>query len=203
MKPTIPGWVGIASVAAASALTAQAVAPPPVAIMTIAQQIEAAVLPAPHDLRAGATVMGYDAAGKLKTIRAGDGALICLAPASGTPQFHVACYHKSMSAFMARGRALRAQGIKGTEVDSVRFREVRRGTLKMPAVPAVLYTITAPPGSYDAQKGVVSGGRSLFVIYVPNATGRSLGITERPAEGVPWVMNPGTPKAHIMFVQRM
>ena len=171
--------------------------------LTPAQLIAAAVLPAPPELRETATVLGYDAAGNVSPIRAGGGPLICLAPNPTVEQFHVACYHRSLNAFMARGRALRQQGVTGTAVDSVRFREVRRGTLTMPRVPAVLYTITGPRGSYDPEKGTVTGARSLFVIYVSNATGASLGISEKPAEGVPWVMNPGTPKAHIMFVQRM
>jgi hypothetical protein len=73
----------------------------------------------------------------------------------------------------------------------------------MPNGPAVLYTLTGPPGSFDAVKGTAAGARPLFVLYVPNATGASLGISEKPSENSPWVMSPGTPRAHIMFVPKM
>ncbi len=172
-------------------------------ILPTATQITAAVMPAPEEFRATATVLGYDANGKLVTLRSGTGPLTCLAPDPAVAQFHVACYHKSMEAFMARGRSLRAGGVKGSAVDSARFAEVRRGKLKMPTAPAVLYTLTGPPGSFDVAKGTAVGARPLFVIYMPYATGASLGISEKPADNVPWVMNPGTPRAHIMFVPKM
>lgn len=168
-----------------------------------AEQIAAAVLPAPADLRGTATVLGYDSGGKLVKLREGSGALTCLASDPRASRFHVACYHNSMEPFMARGRALRADGVKPELVDSVRFHEVKRGKLRMPKEPAVLYSLTGKPGSFDPATGTASGARQLFVIYVPGATAQSLGISAVPAEGVPWVMNPGTPKAHIMFVPRM
>ena len=168
-----------------------------------AQQIIAAVLPAPADLRPTATVLGYRPDGTLTTLRKGNGPLVCLASNPENAEFHVACYHRSLEAFMARGRALRAQGVKGGDVDSVRFREIRSGALRMPRGPAVLYSLTGKPGSFDAATGKATGARPLFVVYVPNATAESLGLSAVPAEGTPWVMFPGTPKAHIMFVPKM
>jgi hypothetical protein len=172
--------------------------------LTADQQIAAAVLPAPQDLRATASVFGYDAAGKMTTLRQGTGSLNCLAPDLKGEGFHVACYHKSMEPFMARGRALRASGVTGDQVDTVRFKEVKEGKLTMPSQPAVLYTLTGPWMGYDAVKAVpATTTRPLFVVYIPNATGESLGLTAKPVVGAPWVMYPGTPKAHIMFVPKM
>jgi hypothetical protein len=170
-------------------------------ILPTATQITAAVMPAPEEFRASATVLGYNSKGSLVVLRKGKGPLTCLAPDPVVAQFHVACYHNSLEAFMARGRSLRANGVKA--VDSARFAEVKLGKLRMPSMPAVLYTLTGPPGSFDATKGTATGARPLFVIYVPNATGASLGISEKPAENIPWVMSPGTPRAHIMFVPKM
>lgn len=189
--------VNVQVVVAQDSVTAMTAAPPP------AEQIAAAVLPAPADLRATATVLGYNAAGKLVALRQAAGPLTCLANDPRNARFHVACYHKSLEPFMARGRVLRADGVKADLVDSVRFSEVRRGRLRMPRQPAVLYSLTGKVGSFDPVTGTASGARQLFVIYVPGATAQSLGITAIPAEGIPWVMNPGTPKAHIMFVPRM
>jgi hypothetical protein len=172
-------------------------------ILPAAQQIAGAVLAAPADLRPTATVLGYGTDGKLTTLRAGTGPLICLASDPANAEFHVACYHRSLESFMARGRALRLRGVKGAGVDSVRFREIRRGTLRMPRGPAVLYSLTGKAGSFDPAAGTATGARQLFVVYVPGATPGSLGVSAVPAEGVPWVMFPGTPKAHIMFVPKM
>lgn len=192
---------------AASSLSSQmpdARSPSPTkVILPAAQQIAAAVLPAPVDLRPTATVLGYRPDGTLTTLRKGSGPLTCLASNPANAEFHVACYHRSLEAFMARGRALRAQGVKGGDVDSARFREIRSGALRMPRAPAVLYSLTGKPGSYDPATGTAKGARPLFVVYVPNATAASLGVSAVPAEGVPWVMFPGTPKAHIMFVPKM
>jgi hypothetical protein len=102
---------------------------------------------------------------------------------------------------MARGRALRAQGVKGAQVDTVRFAEVKGGKIKMPTAPAALYQIFAQ--SYDAATGTVKGGRTLFVVYVPFATAATTGLSTVPSDSKPWLMLPGTPKAHIMFSASM
>jgi hypothetical protein len=60
-----------AACAAAAPLAAQS-AP---ARVPPAEQIAAAVLPLPAELRDAATVLGYDAAGKLVTLREGNGAM--------------------------------------------------------------------------------------------------------------------------------
>ncbi len=167
------------------------------------QQIAGAVLAAPKDMRASAEVLGYSPEGKLVTLRKGTGSLICLISDPKAEDFQSACYHKSLEPFMARGRALRAQGIKGDEVDTVRFREVKQGKLHMPKSPAVLYTLNGKTANFDAASGTLKDARPLFVVYIPFATGESLGLSAQPVVGAPWVMYPGTPKAHIMFVPKM
>ena len=165
-------------------------------------QIAAAVLPLPEDLRDDASVLGYSADGKLVPLRTGAGSMVCLADNPRIEAFHVACYHKSMEPFMARGRELRASGVTGDSVDVYRFREAKSGTLKLPTTPAVLYSLSGAKDAYDPATRTAKA-RSLYVIYVPYATGASTGLSEVPARGTPWVMNPGTPKAHIMFVPSM
>lgn len=167
-----------------------------------AQQIAAAVLPLPADLRAGATVMGYREAGKLVVLREGTNSMNCLALYVTRPDFHVACYHKSLEPFMARGRELRAGGVTGAQVDSVRFKEVREKKLPMPAMGA-LYTITAKKENFDPATNHVKDGGLLAVVYVPGATPESTGITAAPRADGPWLMFPGTLKAHIMMVGTM
>jgi hypothetical protein len=176
-------------------LTAQAPVPPP------AQQIAAAVSVLPTEERAGASVLGYDAAGKLVSLRKGSGAMTCLGHNPSEKAFHVACYHNSMEPFMARGRELRTSGVKDPEVDSVRFREVKEGKLAIPKNPSIMYQFFG--GSFDPATGEVTGARLLYVVYMPFATAQSTGLSANPSQNAPWIMWPGTPKAHIMFAPKM
>jgi hypothetical protein len=163
-----------------------------------AYQIAAAVTALPEEMRAGAAVLGYTAIGKsLVTLREGTNDMICLAPDPAATMFHAACYHKAMEPFMARGRALRASGVTGAQVDTVRFAEVKSGKLSVPKQPSMLYQIFG--GTFDSVTARASGGNSLFVTYIPFATPETTGISARPSDKGPWIMFPGTPKAHIMY----
>ena len=165
-------------------------------------QISAAVLPLPAESRPTATVLGYGSDGKLTTLRKGTGPMICLADDPKVAQFHVACYHDSMEPFMARGRELRLSGVAGTQVDSVRFREAKAGTLKLPNHPASLYSLTG--GAFDPATKTAPGARWLYVVYIPYATAATTGLSDKPQQGgAPWIMFAGTPKAHIMFTPGM
>jgi hypothetical protein len=166
-------------------------------IAPAAEQIAAAVTALPPELRADAAVLGYSPAGKLVSLREGKNDMICLAPAPAAKGFHSACYHSAMEPFMARGRELRAQGVKDPQVDTVRFAEVKAGKIKMPTQPSMLYQIFG--GKFDVATGTVTGGKLLYVTYIPFATTATTGITSNPSDKSPWLMFPGTPKAHIMF----
>ena len=184
-----------------SLLAAPLAAQAPASAPPTEQQIAAAVSVLPEEERAGASVLGYDAAGKLVSLRKGSGEMTCLGHNPKETTFHVACYHNSMEPFMARGRELRATGVKDPEVDSVRFREVKEGKLAIPKGPSIMYQFFG--GSFDPAKSEVSGARLLYVVYIPFATARSTGLSAKPSRDTPWIMWPGTPKAHIMFSPRM
>ena len=193
-----------ALVLAPVALGAQeTVAASPAPALSAEQQIAVAVLPLPADMRAGATVLGYGADGKLASLRKGTGDMTCLAPNRTIQRFHVACYHNSLEPFMARGRALRANGVTGDGVDSTRFKEIRAGQLAMPRTPASLYSLTGEWSTLDVATLTTKGARPLFVVYMPFATVKTTGLSDKPARGTPWLMFGGTPKAHIMFVPEM
>jgi hypothetical protein len=173
------------------------------ALMAPVHQVAAAVAAAPAELRDGAAVLGYHEKGKLVKLREGTNDMVCLAPDPARADFHVACYHKALEPFMARGRSLRAEGVKGEQVDTARFKEIKDGKLTMPSTPSALYTLTGPAGSYDQASHKVTGAKWLYVVYIPGATTASTGLTTKAAPGVPWIMFPGTPKAHIMFFTGM
>ena len=184
----------LAGIFATAVLAAQEIEP-------AADQIRAAVSPAPEALRDGATVLGYDSEGRLVELRGGDGELVCLADDPSDERFHVACYHRSLEPFMARGRELRAEGLERGEVVRIRGEEIAAGKLAFPAQPAALYSLTGPAGSFDAEAQVVRGGNRVHSIYVSYATGAETGLPTEPiGGGEPWLMAAGEPWAHIMMV---
>ncbi len=163
-------------------------------------QIAAAVQAAPEDLRADATVMGFDATGNLITLREGSNKLICLADDPNRGGFSVACYHTDLEPFMARGRALRAEGKTGAEIFQTREEEAKAGTLPMPEKPVTLHLLEGPEGRYNAETGLVENANYRYVVYIPWATAESTGLPLAPVvPGGPWLMDPGTHRAHIMI----
>ena len=93
----------------------------------------------------------------------------------------------------------------GNGFDSVRYAEIASGKLAMPQTPAALYSLTLDDASaVDAATGAITTDRKpLYVIYISGATAESTGLPKTPAAGLPWIMFPGSPKAHIMFVPTM
>jgi hypothetical protein len=170
-----------------------------VAYAPVNRQIAAAVSPLPAPLRANATVLGYTADGRLVTLRKGTNDMTCLADDPSQTQFHVACYHRSLEPFMARGRELRAQHKSHAAIDSIRLADVKTGRYAMPSKPAALYQYFAPRDSVNAATGAIEGASYLYVVYIPYMTPQSSGLTANPLSGGPWIMYPGKPWAHIMI----
>lgn len=163
------------------------------------EQIAGAVQPAPESLREGAQVLGYAEDFSLTTLREGTSELICVADDPRDDRYHAACYHASLEPFMERGRALRAEGMARAQVDSVRRAEIEAGNLSMPEQPTALYSLTGPADSFNAETGAVTGARPLYVVYAPFATGDETGFPTAPQGSVPWLMEAGTPWAHLMI----
>lgn len=160
-------------------------------------QIAAAVLAAPADLREGAAVLGYNPQGELVRLREGKNELICLASDPNKTSFSVACYHRDLEPYMARGRELLAQKITGPKRNEVRWKEVADGKLSMPREPRTLYVLTGK--GFDAASGKVTDAYLRWVIYVPFATPESTGLSTKGSDNAPWLMFPGTAGAHIMI----
>jgi hypothetical protein len=183
----------VALVPLTNAAAQKPVYPPP------AFQIASAVSPLPEKLQAGARVLGYDASGKFGTLRRGTNDMVCIADDPSGKMFHVACYHRSLEPFMARGRELHALKKSREAIDSIRARDVKMGRYSMPAKPAALYQYYASRDSVNMTTGVIDGAQHLYVVYTPYATYQSTGVSEIPVDGGPWVMYPGKPWAHLMI----
>ncbi len=103
---------------------------------------------------------------------------------------------------MKRGRELKGQGMNDEQVFNERDKEVKAGKLQMPAHPAALYVYSAKDTAVDSTSGVVKNGYLRYVIYIPYATSASTGLAEKPlghGKGMPWLMDAGTYRAHIMI----
>lgn len=162
-----------------------------VAQTTYETQISAAVKAAPEEDKAGATVMGYDDTGDFRIIRKGTNKMICLTDDPTKEGFDVACYHQDLEPFMARGRALKREGKSYQEIDEIREKEAKSGKLKMTKNPATLHILNGKTEEDATYR---------WVVYIPFATAASTGLPLKPIiPGAPWLMNPGSHRAHIMI----
>jgi hypothetical protein len=163
-------------------------------------QIAAAVMAAPEEERNTSTVFGYDQNGTLTLLREGTNNLICMSDDPNREGFQVVCYHKDLEPFMARGRELRAEGKSSAEIFEMREQEAKDGTLEMPKDGATLHLLEGHNGRYDAATGQVLDAIYRYVVYIPWATSESTGLPLKPlVPGGPWIMDPGTHRAHIMI----
>ena len=162
--------------------------------------IATALLAAPAASRSGSKVIGYNMAGEFVTFREGTNDFICVTDDPKQEGFNAACYHNSLEPFMARGRSLRDEGRTAQEIFTVREEEAKSGKLSMPPAGATLHVYSGKEARYDPTTGEVPSASYRYVVYLPFATAASTGLPESPiAPNHPWIMDPGTHRAHIMI----
>lgn len=162
-------------------------------------QIQSALMAAPEAMREGAMVYGYAADGELVVLRTGSNEMICLADDPNQKGFNASCYFKSLDNFMARGRALKKEGKSPQEIFDIREQEVKAGKLEIPQASS-LFVLYGGDEVLNTETGEVTGANLRSVVYIPFATSESTGLPLKPAApGMPWIMDPGTHRAHIMI----
>jgi hypothetical protein len=161
---------------------------------TAEQQITEAVQILPPDLRANATVVTYDAAtGARKVLRQGSNFVECQPRmADGFTR----CYNKALAPRRDLEAKLRAEKKSDQEIQQAIAAAVKDGTL--PPSPKGMMSYRG----YDKRDRI----QQLWVVSLPNATSEAVGVStvsQREAalegKGLPWMMLPGTPGAHIMI----
>ncbi len=163
-------------------------------------QIKTSVLAAPEEQREGAMIYGYSTKGDFIVLKKGSNEIVCLADDPNQKGFSVSCYQKDLEPFMARGRDLKKAGKSYDEIFNIREEEAKSGKLFMPKHPSTLYVFTTDDEKYDRTTGEVKDGYLRYVIYIPYATAESTGLPlKADAPGMPWIMDPGTHRAHIMI----
>jgi hypothetical protein len=163
-------------------------------------QIKTALMAAPEDKREGAMVYGYNEKGEFIVLRKGTNELVCLTDDPNSPGFNASCYHVGLEPFMERGRELKKEGKNFKEIFDIREEEVKNGKLKMPKDGATLFVLSADAENYNLQTGEVKDSYLRYVVYIPWATEASTGLPLKPSgPAMPWIMDPGTHRAHIMI----
>src|SRR5436309_9815926 len=158
------------------------------------RQIAEAVEILPPDLRAGATVVTYDASTGARTVlRQGTNFIECQPRmADGFSR----CYSKALAPRRDLEAKLRAEKKSDDEIQKAVAAAVAAGKLPGASKGTMSYR------DYDKRDRI----QHLWVMSLPNATPESIGVSttsQRDAalegKGLPWMMLPGTPGAHIMI----
>jgi hypothetical protein len=158
------------------------------------QKIAEAVGNLPADLRAGATVVTYDpVSGDRQVLRQGTNFVEC------QPRMDDGfsrCYNKSLAPRRDLEGKLRAQKKSDKDIQDAVAAAVKSGAIPAPAKGMMSYR------AYDKRDRI----KDLWVMSLPNATPESVGVSttsQRDAalegKGLPWMMLPGTPGAHVMI----
>jgi hypothetical protein len=157
-------------------------------------QVSQAVLVLPADLRAGATVVTYDGAtGARKVLRQGTNFIEC------QPRMDdgfTRCYNKALGPRRDLEARLKAEKKTDKEIQDAIAAALKAGTIKAPATGMMAYR------GYDKRDRI----QQLWVMSLPNATPESAGVSTGSqrddaleGKGLPWMMLPGTPGAHVMI----
>jgi hypothetical protein len=154
--------------------------------------IAQAVSAAPEELRAGATVVNYDAKGDPVVLRAGTNGVVCT-PNQNKDNYSVNCYAQLLRAQHDLQAKEKAEGKDPKTVGEDVAAALASGKLPKPTIGTTMYSLS---GKTQAT------ARGMWVVLVPGMTAAETGLPTKPtAAGTPWLMRAGTPGAHIHIPQ--
>ena len=153
-----------------------------------------------EDVRGDAKVLGYNQTGELVELKKGTSQFTCLAPDYKMPKYFASyCYPNSLEPLMSRGRELIKDG-KRNQRNDIRAKEYKEGKFTMPQVPTTMYGYWGSLEKLNKETGEMTDAKRRYVIYVSGAKASDLGLSNKPNNlGMPWLMDEGTYKAHIMI----
>ncbi len=155
--------------------------------------IAQAVKAAPEALRAGATVVNYDAKGEPMVLRQGNNGIVCTPNQPGGTSFSVNCYGQALRAQRDLQAKDKAEGKDAKASAADMADAMKSGKLQAPPTGTAMYSLS---GKTEAT------ARGMWVVLVPNMTAEATGLPTQPtANGTPWLMRAGTPGAHIHIPQ--
>jgi len=152
--------------------------------------IDKALLAAPAQLKAGATVIMWKSDFTYETLKKGTNRLVCY-DKSGKPgqqPFMVEC--TSIANLDRAAQNLKLEAIPDKKASQAAFDAAEKdGTRVKPEFGSVWYHVMGPDPEHP---------RNHMTIAVPGATTKTLGLPETGAQGGVWIMNAGTTTAHLM-----
>jgi len=154
--------------------------------------IEKALMPAPRQMKDGATVIKWKADGTYDTLRKGTNRLVCY-DRSGDPgqqPFSVQCTSIANLDRVAQNRKFEAIADKTARQAAIDAAE-KDGTRAKPEFGSVWLTMNAPDKEHAT--------RVHTTVAVPGATAQSMGLPADNKQGGIWIMNAGTSTAHLMI----
>jgi hypothetical protein len=177
MKRTIPIVLGVLAVAACAFAQDQAA-------------IDKALLAAPANLKATATVIKWKPDATYDTLKKGTSNLVCYDKSGqpNLPPFIVECTSMGNLPRAAQSMKLEAMGDKNAVQAAIDAAE-KGGTRIKPEFGSVWYHFMGADQEH---------ARYHMTIAVPGATGQSLGLPTDNKSGGVWIMNAGTSTAHLM-----
>jgi hypothetical protein len=153
-------------------------------------EIEKALLPAPANLREGATVIKWKPDFTYDTLRKGTNRLVCY-DQSGFPlqqPFSVECTSIANLERTAQNFKFEAVGDRA-KAQALFDAAEKDGTRVKPEYGSVWFHVMGP----DAQNT-----RKHMTVALPGATTASTGLPDNGRSGGAWIMNAGTSTAHLM-----
>ena len=154
--------------------------------------IEKALMPAPRQLKEGATVIKWKADGTYDTLKKGTNRLVCY-DRSGEPgqqPFSVQCTSIANLDRVKQNLKFEAIADKTARQAAIDAAE-KDGTRATPEFGSVWLTMNAPDKEHAT--------RVHTTVAVPGATAQSMGIPDNNKQGGIWIMNAGTSTAHLMI----
>ncbi len=149
--------------------------------------IDKALLAAPANQKAGATVIKWKPDYTYDTLKKGTNKLVCYDKSGlqGQPAFLVECTNLGNLERAAQNLKFEAMGAqKQAALDAAE----KDGTRVKPEFGSVWYHAMGDPANI----------RYHMTIAVPMATQKTLGLPENGQQGGVWIMNAGTTTAHLM-----
>ncbi|PWH81595.1 hypothetical protein [Brumimicrobium oceani] len=148
-----------------------------------------------------ARVIGYSDEVEMIVLRDSDSYLTCVGDDPNKDGIQIVCYYSELEDFFQRGRVLKSEGKSPIEVREIRKKEIESGVLNFPKGQSMMYVFSGKAENLDKESGEIKEGKLRYVVYLPYATQESTGLPLSPsAPGMPWLMDPGTHRAHIMVM---
>ena len=162
-----------------------------IAFAQASEEIDKALLPAPRNMKEGATVIKWKSDFTYDTLRKGTSRLVCYErPVQpGDQPFSAEC--TSIANLERVSQSLKTETIQDPKERRAAFEALEKaGQWTKPEFGSVFYNLTGPD---QAQ------AHPHATIAVPGATMQTLGLPENGNQGGAWIMNAGTSAAHIML----